>query len=1046
MKLFRRGFKKSIQQWIIFLMASGSLLSMFGSCSTDEESAKFIPAESSEIYFNKSLDFDSDGGENTVVFTTNKDWTIDVSQSGGNISWCTVSPMQGKAGTNTVKVSTEANTTYDDRHVTLTFTAEELTQKMVVTQKQKDALTLTTNKYEIGSEGGSIQVEVKANIPYEVQIPEQYQKWIHKTSTRALSTSSLSFTIDKSREYDKREGEIVIKSGELTEILKVYQAGGVILLLTKNEYPVSSDGGQIKVELNSNFEYEVEMPQVDWITTATTRGVSSHTLYYTIAPNTTYDNREADIIYYDKNSDVKDTLKVVQKQKDALTVTTATYEVDGEGGNIEIEVKANITYEAFIPEQYQNWIHKVTSTRGLSPSHLLFTIDKNEEYNKREGEIIIKSGNLSETLKVYQEGTAILFLTEKEYSISSDGGQIKVELNSNFEYEVQMPQVDWITAITTREVSCNTLYYAIAPNTTYDNREAKIIYYDRNSNVADTLTVIQAQKDAIIISQKEYNVPIEGTTIEVELSTNIDCEVSIPEECSGWIIQVTTRGMINRMLQFRVSPNDSDYEREGIIIVKNAVSNDTIKVFQEGIYKTINVSAAGSLPDLIDSSEKFKITHLKLKGELNGTDILFIREMAGVDLYGYNTLGTLASLDLKEVKLVEGGMVYYIDSNSNTYKMRKDLISEYMFADTKLSEIVLPDQLDIIWQYAFKNCINLISIDIPKDVRDVYHNAFSGCSNLKEINANSNSHYFSTNNGALYNLNKSRLYICPKAVTEFSVPDMTTEIYFGAFDDCTNLISVSIPNSVKIIRDAFNNCTALTDVEIPENVQEISGFKGCTSLSSISLPNGLVAIADYTFKGCSSLNKITLPNSVKEIGISSFANCTSLTSINIPDGVKAIESFIFEGCVNLTTVSISNSVTAIKGFAFQNCISLTSINIPSSVTVIENYAFTGSGLISIDLPNSLSFLPQGLFSNCVDLVSISLPKSITKLGGYDFHGCKNLKELYLFQEIPLEVLSDYHTFKDVNKSTCILYVPKGSKEKYSNTDGWKGFSNIIEMK
>ena len=276
------------------------LVNILGSCSKEEIPAEITPTGNSKTYFSKSLDFTSDGGENMITFTSNKDWKIEMSQSGGQTSWCSVSPTEGKAGENTVKIKTTRNTTYDDRNVTLTLTANELTKKIVVTQKQKDALTLTTAKYEIGSEGGTIQIEVKANIDYEVIIPDQHKDWIHKSgNTRSLSASSVSFTIDKSEEYKKREGEIIIKSGMLSETLKIYQAGSAILLLSKNEYAISDKGEQITVELNSNFEYDVQMPQVDWITSVKTRGISSHTLYYVISPNDSYDSREAEIVFYD---------------------------------------------------------------------------------------------------------------------------------------------------------------------------------------------------------------------------------------------------------------------------------------------------------------------------------------------------------------------------------------------------------------------------------------------------------------------------------------------------------------------------------------------------------------------------------------------------------------------------------------------------------------------------------------------------------------------------------------------------------------------------
>ena len=102
----------------------------------------------------------------------------------------------------------EANEGYDDRNVVLTIQVGELMKTVVVTQKQKDALTLTTDRFEVGQEGGTIHVEVKSNISYEVVIPDEYKGWIsQKDAGRGLSSSILSFEIAASEEYEKREGK-----------------------------------------------------------------------------------------------------------------------------------------------------------------------------------------------------------------------------------------------------------------------------------------------------------------------------------------------------------------------------------------------------------------------------------------------------------------------------------------------------------------------------------------------------------------------------------------------------------------------------------------------------------------------------------------------------------------------------------------------------------------------------------------------------------------------------------------------------------------------
>lgn len=166
-------------------------------------------------------------------------------------------------------------------------------------------------------------MEVKANVSYEVAIPDEYKDWITRMAVgRGLVSSVLSFEIAASEEYDKREGEIIIQSGTIAETVKVYQTGSGIILLTRNDYSVSDKGEMIGVEIKSNCEFEMKMPDVNWIAVANARSVFNHTLYYTVSPNETYDGREAEIVFFDKNnSKINDTLHIRQLQKDAILLT-----------------------------------------------------------------------------------------------------------------------------------------------------------------------------------------------------------------------------------------------------------------------------------------------------------------------------------------------------------------------------------------------------------------------------------------------------------------------------------------------------------------------------------------------------------------------------------------------------------------------------------------------------------------------------------------------------------------------------------------------------
>ncbi len=133
---------------------------------------------------------------------------------------------------------------------------------------------------------------------------------------------------------------------------------------------------------------------------------------------------------------------------------------------------------------------------------------------------------------------------------------------------------------------------------------------------------------------------------------------------------------------------------------------------------------------------------------------------------------------------------------------------------------------------------------------------------------------------------------------------LVTSIGDYAFDNCSGLTSITIPNSVTWIVDyAFFGCSSLTSITIPDSVTDIGryAFSGCSGLTSITIPDSVTNIGKYAFSGCSGLTSITIPNSITNIGeYSAFYGCSSLKSITIPKGVTSIGYRAFYGCNNLT--------------------------------------------------------------------------------------------------------------------------------------------------
>lgn len=247
-----------------------------------------------------ALTFESTGGSETVWLnlnysgtSTNAQWKL----TGGE-SWCTASKTSGGDNEQITFEVTENNDP-DERNATFTFTCGSVSTKLVVTQKQKDALTVTSSKIEMDSNGGIAIVEVKANIDYEYEIGKDCKDWVTLKETRALQTTMLSFDVAQNTDFEKREGTITVFSDGLSETITIYQAGEEpTIVLTQNKYDVSGDGETIKVEINSNVDFQVTIPSdVDWIKETWTRAISTHTKYFKIATNSPNQSRSAEILF-----------------------------------------------------------------------------------------------------------------------------------------------------------------------------------------------------------------------------------------------------------------------------------------------------------------------------------------------------------------------------------------------------------------------------------------------------------------------------------------------------------------------------------------------------------------------------------------------------------------------------------------------------------------------------------------------------------------------------------------------------------------------------
>ena len=709
-----------------------------------------------------------------------------------------------------------------------------------------------------------------------------------------------------------------------------------------------------------------------------------------------------------------------------LSISINSINAPADGNSTTIVVNANNPWNV----SSNDWCTVSPSSGEGGEVSVTVTVKKNTTYDARNCTLIFTSAGLSQSISVNQESNYGVVLPKNTYEVSCDAEQISVEVKANVEYDITI-DADWIKQSGTKALTSKTYIFNVDANSTYGTREGNIIITEKNSGKSEVIKVKQAQKDAIIISSKEYLVSKDAQILEIKHQTNIDFEVLVPESSQEWISFLETKTLMDGITYLQISENPTFYDRNANILFRQLkedgiqteisitqAQTDTLYIVED--IKEYDVHSDGkqlevnlfhnldykieteSLPNWIRvdtiatdlnnsvikinvlSSREFSSRSAQVK--IMSIDDKFVetiklnqsqRDTIIVSADNFNLSANLATIDINVKSNVEYSVV--IDDLSKTWIKEKpnqsDGIYTYIIASNKVAG---SEQREGIIQYVANTTsqkvkINQAKHELHKDINVITPGTLSSLISKEEIKDITSLTLKGKINGSDFRI----------------LQEMAGNDYN---DKATNgLLSVLDMREVTIVAGG-------------QSYRYESGYYTSNNV----FPNNI-------FGECNALRKIYLPKTITSIGSFAFYWCKNLYFVEMPDTLNEIGSAVFSGAP-IEKLVIPEGVKKLNGNLIWNTSSLIEITLPESLEEIDSYCINAPKLGKLTLRKNVKYI-----GNAALLMS-------------------GLKELHcLAIEPPVCANGSIGISKN-----AVLYVPKGTYAKYATIQPWSSFNTIIE--
>lgn len=552
-----------------------------------------------------------EGGSVTVSLESNVNYEVVIP---GDCDWLSLATDDAKSrgleeSSFTLKV--DANKSYNNRSaiVKVVNTDENLSGSVSVSQSFDTVFKVDSTDFEIPMDGGTFTVNVESNVSYEVKLPEDCD-WItpsikKKDPDFKTEATEIVFTVKENTGYDARDAIITLvnEHADIATPLTVHQPFTAVFKADKKTFEVPMEGGTVTVNMESNVSYDVSIPDdCDWVTlpsSSRTRGVKPSVVTLEVKENKSYHDRKVVVTIANKDAGVSVPITIDQPFNTIFTADKTAFDIDMAGGTITVNLQTNISYDVKIPEDC-DWITlpvtsktrtagaqagKAKKSRGATTEAIVLRVKENPGYKDRDAVVTIGNKDAGAEIKisVHQPFTTIFKADKTAFDVDMAGGTISINMESNISYDVTIPAgCDWITMPTaarkqskTRGTVTSAVVLRVKENTSYQDREAVITISNKEAGVSIAVYIHQPFATQFKVDKNEFEVPMEGGTVTVNVESNIGFDVSIPSNCD-WITQSTaarsrskTRGTTTTAVVLSVKENTSYQDREAVVTIAN---------------------------------------------------------------------------------------------------------------------------------------------------------------------------------------------------------------------------------------------------------------------------------------------------------------------------------------------------------------------------------------------------------------------------------------------------------------------------------------------